>query len=293
MDFRLLLRDLDAPLSDIAFCLHKPPTPRERDALALMIDSAPDLFETYQSTHARGPQATLKSRRIMASFLMRSPGELVFVALFRQNGWTDRAAAELDADPLFRAVYDLVGGDFTHVAEAERTGQPGRAQFTLVPMPDLADLKGRLIVRDPGSRAYMRLAETTPLEVLEIARTPDMSPPMPDWRELALDTPTLRTLPTRWADQLRNWRGIYLIVDEADGARYVGAAYGEENLLGRWRAHVAGELGVTAKLGSRQTARFRFSILDLLSPTATIEEVTRAEQQWMVRLHSRQYGLNS
>lgn len=251
------------------------------------------MFEAYQSTHARGPEATLKSRRIMASFLMRSPGELVFVGLYRVNGWTDRSGADLDGDPTFRAMYDLIGDRFSYAAEAARTGRPGRSQFDLVPMPDLAGLKGRLVVRDPGSRAYMRLAETTPLDILEIARTPDLSPQMPDWRELALDTPTLRTLPARWAEQLRHWRGIYLIVDQTDGARYVGAAYGEENLLGRWRAHVAREVGVTVQLARRNPADFRFSILELLSPAAPIDEVTRVEQQWMMRLDTRAHGLNS
>ncbi|WP_127104788.1 GIY-YIG nuclease family protein [Pararhodobacter zhoushanensis] len=293
MDFRHLLQGLDVPLTGIALCLHKPPTRRERDALALMIDSAPALFEAYQATHTRSPQATLQARRIMASFLMRSPGELVFVGLYRQNGWTERTADELENDPLLQQVDDLTGGHVRTTVDTTAGDQLGRACFDLVPMSELAELKGRLVVRDPGSRAYMRLAETTPLEILEIARSPDLSPPMPDWRDLTLHTPTLRILPTRWAEQLRQWRGIYLIVDETDGARYVGAAYGEENLLGRWRAHVAHEIGVTAKLSRRNPASFRFSILDLLSPAATIDEVTRAEQQWMVRLHSRQYGLNA
>lgn len=292
MHFQSLLTCLDQPLDQIALCLHKPPDPRERNALALMIDEAPDLFETYQSTHAKRPEATLKSRRIMASFVMRNPGELVLVGIYRQDGWSARSGAELDADPKFGAAWDLLGKPTDFAREAARKGMAGWAQFDLVALPDLADLKGRLVVRDPGSRAYMRRAETTPLEILEISRTPDLSPPMPDWRELVLDTPTLRVLPPRWAESLRHWRGVYLITDETDGAQYVGAAYGEENLLGRWRAHVAGETGITARLARRNPAHFRFSILDLLSPAATIDEVTRAEQQWMTRLHSRQHGLN-
>lgn len=292
MDFRTLLQTVGLAPADVALCLHKPPMRRERDALAMMIDTAPELFEVYQSTHAAGPQRTLKSRAVMASFLMRTPGELVFVSLYRKRSWQDRTAADLDSDPLFRRVNDLTGSNFNFSAEAERTGQPGPAQFDFEPLPELAELKGRLIVRDPGSRAYMRLAETTPLEILEIARTPDLSPPMPDWRELVLDTPTLRTLPIRWAEQLRHWRGIYLIFDSYDKSRYVGAAYGEENLLGRWRAHVAGDIGVTYELSRRSTTNFTFSILELLSPAAPIEEVTRVEQQWMTRLHTRQFGLN-
>ncbi|MBL4559231.1 MAG: hypothetical protein JKP98_25855 [Rhodobacteraceae bacterium] len=36
----------------------------------------------------------------------------------------------------------------------------------------------------------------------------------------------LRALPASWAPVLREWRGVYLIVDQTDGARYVGSAYG-------------------------------------------------------------------
>ncbi len=72
----------------------------------------------------------------------------------------------------------------------------------------------------------------------------------------------------------------------------MGAAYGEENLLGRWRAHIAGDLGVTRELSKRETKNFRFSILELLAPDAATEEVVDRERCWMDRLHTIEYGLN-
>lgn len=295
MEFRVFLEGAGIDPGGVALCLHKPGG-RIRDAVAMMAETEPDLFDAYQSTHPAIPEATVKARPVMASFLARGNGEQVFLGLYRRDGWTDRPAADLDADPRFRAMQERVGG-FRYEDEARRLGIPvqahRRAQFALSPMVELADLRGRLIVRDPGSRAYMRLAETTPLPVVEILRDPDLSPPMPDWRDLALEAAALRSLPARWADRLRHWRGIYLIADEADGARYVGAAYGEENLLGRWRAHVAREVGVTRELSRRNPATFRFSILELLSPAAGIDEVTRLEQSWMLRLHTRRFGLNA
>ena len=72
----------------------------------------------------------------------------------------------------------------------------------------------------------------------------------------------------------------------------MGAAYGEENLLGRWRAHIAGDLGVTRELSKRETKNFRFSILELLAPDAATEEVVDRERRWMDRLHTIEYGLN-
>jgi len=104
---------------------------------------------------------------------------------------------------------------------------------------------------------------------------------------------TLNRLPQNWAARLREWRGVYLITDETDGARYVGSAYGQENLLGRWQAHVARDRGVTRDLARRDPVNFRFSILERVSPDMAADEVIALEHDWMDRLHTRRYGLNA
>lgn len=80
--------------------------------------------------------------------------------------------------------------------------------------------------------------------------------------------------------------------DRSDGARYVGSAYGETNLLGRWQAHVAGDAGVTVELARRDPAGFDFSILERVSPDMEIGDITIREQGWMTRLHTKVDGLN-
>lgn len=291
MDFQTLLRAHDIALTDTALCLHKPGDPAERSALALIAETEPDLFETYQSTHPATAEATLKKRAHMTSFLTRGAGEMTFMGLYARARWTQRSAAELAADPRFQALFARIPKKSPEADSiAQRLG--GRAVFDLRPLPALASLRGRLVVRDPGARAYMRLAEKTPLPIVEITRAADLSPAIPDWHDLVLDAATVRALPRSWADTLRHWRGLYLILDQSDGARYVGAAYGQENLLGRWLTHVSGETGITTELARRDPSNFLFSILDLLSPTATIDDVTRAEQQWMQRLDTKNHGLN-
>lgn len=289
MEFQILLRGCGIDPRIVALCLHKPSNAQDRLVLAMLADEHSPHFDTYQTTHSRQAEATLKSRAVMASFLTRGDGTLGFIGLYRQAGWSERRAAEFDADATMQAMFAC----FADHRNFTSRGIDSRAQFTLVPLPDLADLRGRLIVADPGARAYMRLPETTPLTLVEITQTPDLTPPLPDWRVLTLDAATIRGLPRAWADTLRHWRGIYLITDEDDGARYVGSAYGTENLLGRWQTHVAGDAGVTRELARRNPARFRFSILELLSPAAGIEEVTGIEQTWMDRLHTRRFGLNA
>ncbi|NYS24408.1 GIY-YIG nuclease family protein [Rhodobacteraceae bacterium 2376] len=292
MQFNDLLRAHDIDPAMTALALHKPRDPRIRAALCVMAESAPGLFEAYQSTHPTIPEATLKARRTMAAFLSRAEGELTFIGLYLQAGWRDVPAAELDAMPLQAEMRARLGqGGLS--AEARARGIAARALFDLRPLDVLSDLRGRLVVTDPGARNYMRLAERTSLPVREITLRATLAPPVPDWRALRLTTDELRHLPRDWITTLHQWRGVYLIVDERDGARYVGAAYGEDNLLGRWQAHVAGEIGVTVELRRRDTSQFRFSILELLSPAATAEEVITCEQNWMDRLHTRRYGLNA
>ncbi len=96
-----------------------------------------------------------------------------------------------------------------------------------------------------------------------------------------------------WAARLREWRGIDLVLDRADGARYAGSAYGETNRLGRWLAHVVRDAGVTVQLAARDPARFAFSILERLSPDMEARDVIAREPSWMARLHTRAFGLNA
>jgi hypothetical protein len=274
-----------------AVMLHGPPDRAERYALAALVDEAPDLFDAYQDNHPPGPEATLKGRTVAASFVLDEQGEGRFAGLWAVAGWTVRTAADLDDEPRRRALTERLRGASYSALFAGR-GWAGRAVFDLRPMPELADLRGRLVVGRPAGRAYMRRAETSALSVIEIGRTARFVPPAPDWGDFVVTVLEVRALPAAWAARLREWRGIYLITDQTDGARYVGSAAGAENLLGRWSAHAAGDAGVTVELKGRDPGRFRFAILELLSPTAPLDMVSAAEAAWKRRLDTRTWGLN-
>lgn len=42
-----------------------------------------------------------------------------------------------------------------------------------------------------------------------------------------------------WRTALENQKGVYLITDLSNGKKYVGSAYGNQVLLGRWSAYAA------------------------------------------------------
>jgi hypothetical protein len=116
---------------------------------------------------------------------------------------------------------------------------------------------------------------------------------MPEWHEINLSWEELRMLPSAWKAALSQWRGIYLIFDASDGKGYIGSAYGEFNLLGRWLNYASRGHGGNRLLRQRDPLRFRFTILQLVSPGMDAADVIRLEGSWKRRLHTRApHGLN-
>ena len=292
MKFNMLLRDAGIDPKEVAVILHKPPELYLRRMLGALVLDEPDLFDAYQNNHKPLQEATLKARKYVASFVSGEHNEMTFAGLFGIVGWSDRTAKEMDDD----ASQQVLASRFNRpnfkffAAEEDRDSF---VMFSLSALPLLQDLRGRLVISHNATQSYIRLAEKLDAQIIEIRRQSELVPPPPGWKEFILTAQELRTLPREWGQKLAGWRGIYLITDErSDGARYVGSAYGAENLLGRWLAHIARDKGVTVELGQRDPALFRFSILQLLLHDATPDEVVIVENDWKNRLHTRQWGLN-
>ena len=74
-----------------------------------------------------------------------------------------------------------------------------------------------------------------------------------------------------WKTALQNQKGIYLLTDISNGKMYVGAAYGETMILGRWRAYVktghGGNVGLKRLTFDHIKKNFKYSILDIYKST--------------------------
>ncbi len=292
MEFNDLLRWNDIDPASVVLALHKPAGAFARRALCVLSEEDKPAFAAYQSHHPIIQQSTLAKRPVMASFVPTTEGEMTFVGLFSKVSQAPILHGELACDPDFIRMLEAVTRPWSGGVHSLFPLIEGRLRFALEDMDQLADLKGRLTVVDPVARNYMRLADRTPLKVIEVARVPRLVPPMPEWTDLVLSAAELRTLPKDWAIRLAEWRGVYLIIDDADGARYVGSAYGHTNFLGRWRAHIVNDTGATVELAKRNPATFRFSILQRLDPDMDAAAVIAVENTWKVRLHTRAFGLN-
>jgi len=101
-----------------------------------------------------------------------------------------------------------------------------------------------------------------------------------------------------WHDMLRSVAGIYLIIDTQTGMQYIGSAYGEEGILGRWKDYVQTKHGGNMVLVDLITVdperykKFEFSILQTLPRSMNKDLVIRTEQLYKRKLGSRAFGLN-
>jgi hypothetical protein len=95
-----------------------------------------------------------------------------------------------------------------------------------------------------------------------------------------------------WVKALSSVNGIYLIKDKLSGKLYVGSAYGDKGIYGRWSAYAQNGHGGNLELKELDPTNFQFSILEIVSPTTTADGVIECENRWKEKLGTRQFGLN-
>ena len=102
-----------------------------------------------------------------------------------------------------------------------------------------------------------------------------------------------------WKRMLSSTSGIYLILDTVNGTQYVGSAHGKDGIYGRWSDYAKNGHGGNEQLKKLiqedplAKFRFKFSILQTLSPVLTKLEVATYENLHKEKLGSRVHGLNS
>jgi len=99
-----------------------------------------------------------------------------------------------------------------------------------------------------------------------------------------------------WKTALQNQKGVYLMTDTSNGKMYVGSAYGENMILGRWRAYVksgnGGNVGLKRLTFDHIKQNFKYSILDIYKSTTDDQIIINRESWWKEVLQSRQFGYN-
>ncbi|GAB3349720.1 hypothetical protein GCM10027566_06260 [Arachidicoccus ginsenosidivorans] len=160
---------------------------------------------------------------------------------------------------------------------------------------------GRLVLSFHKNGAYVtlggnRLDDFIVKEILAHSFTNDKFPGYDkvnvSWKDLS------RLLENKeWKSVLENQKGIYLLSDTLTGKKYVGAAYGEARLLGRWRDYIKNGHGGNKKLKpflfDYIKENFRFTILEIFKNSTNDDHVIERERWWMNVLQTRrEFGYN-
>ena len=292
MDLNGLLRHVGIDPTTTVVMRHRPTEPELRQALPWMATDNHDLFNAYQSLHGSQVERALDKLAgvgQIASFLGASPGEAVFIGLYDiAEGTRSLTLPEYEKQP--------GSAELIHMGmRVELQGRDRMLYFNLKRREEYAEWLGRLIIDwPPPERSWWRRAERNRMPVKAILQENCFAPSKLDWREINLSWEQLGHIPSAWRDSLKQWRGVYHILDSSDGKRYVGSAYGDENIYGRWKAYAQSGHGGNKHLRKRDPRNFRFSILERVSPDADAEQVVRIENNWKKRLHTLgEYGLNA
>lgn len=96
---------------------------------------------------------------------------------------------------------------------------------------------------------------------------------------------------------MENQKAVYLIVDTKTGKKYVGSAYGNDMLLGRWRNYIANGHGGNKLLKSLDfeyiKENFKYSILEIFKSSVDDEIIINRESFWKEVLLTRtEFGYN-
>lgn len=288
IDLNVYLTDAGIPLEKTLVMRHTPTVRSFLKKLRNWTVSNPEMYNNYQSNQNPKQETQLSRATHLASFIGVKTGEALFVGIYKVEGWKEIPVAEFIEMAVVKELYG-------HGSRPKN--QSHVKWFDLRVMPQMAELKGRLVLTWPemyAARSWSRWAAPNTFPVKAIHEESVLVPTMPSWRYLIIEWAELQTLAESWKAKLREWRAIYLIHDMSDGKNYIGSAYGEDNLDHRWAEYVrTGGHGGNVQLRGRSPDNFRFSILELVGPSMPMEEVVEIERSWMLRLHTPISGLNS
>lgn len=174
--------------------------------------------------------------------------------------------------------------------------------YEFISLPEYDRFLGRVVVRYKNKSQNMIRKAQSVLSECEVCQVlPDVfdNDVFPGYENVDLSWNDLGRVLRKavWRTALENQKGIYLIVDTSNGKMYVGSAYGENMLLGRWFAYAKNGHGGNVELRNLDFAHirqyFRYSILDIYKSTTNDETILARESWWKRVLLTRVFGYNA
>lgn len=170
-----------------------------------------------------------------------------------------------------------------------------RIWYNLERLKEFDYLKNRLIVQWNSTRGWVQRKD---LEIYELM-PPVKVFPFTGYQDVFIDYKQLKHIFDNprahkdWKAALEANAGIYRIVDMSNGAIYIGSAYGNEGLWGRWSTYVKNGHGGNKSLKGLDVNNFRWSIIRTVSRAMAKSEVINIETMEKLKHGSRVHGLNN
>ena len=239
-------------------------------------------FETYQSFQIRGK---FKKAKYIAVF---SPGRgttAIFLGIWEVG---ESVLSEYFSEEIHSLIDEYNFPKEWHNEDNE--------YYELKLCNTLKDLSERLIIE--WGKAIVAWVQNKDKEIIEIKRKGNVLDFI-SYDEVQLKYEELVDIIKNsesnytWYSALSAVNGIYLIKDFSSGKLYVGSAYGEKGIWGRWETYVKNGHGGNKELITKDPKMFEFSILEIVSSTVSLDSVIERENRWKEKLGSREFGLNS
>lgn len=176
-------------------------------------------------------------------------------------------------------------------------------------LTEYAPFFGRLVVHfeDKGRNVVVRNEDIiNSINIKAILERPynELSEDFPGYENIDLSWDDLRRVLgfRNWQTALKNQKAVYLITDTATNKRYVGSAYGDTMLLGRWHSYAKNGHGHNKELKALVEENgleyvknnFRYSVLDIYKSTTDDDTIIARESWWKNILLTRgDYGYNA
>jgi len=207
---------------------------------------------------------------------------------------------------LFLGLWDIVGcmenSEFTSETMSELTKfslpeswYRNHVKYDLKRNRMLDDLSERLVIE--WGAATVSWVQNKDKEVVEIKGKQSIGD-FQSFGQVSLsyrDVKTMVQFPDTnltWVRALSSVNGVYLIQDALSGKLYVGSAYGEQGIYGRWSNYAQNSHGGNLELQNLDASNFIFSILEIVPATTTVDGVIECENRWKEKLGTRRFGLN-
>lgn len=202
---------------------------------------------------------------------------------------------------LFGGIYEVMGFKDGH-GHKSRHCHAYNSILTDQGSKYIGRLKVHLPMRVRG-RVFNLEHRISDMKIHEIIPKPYMGAPFTGYSHVSLNWAELSSIvknkPYDWKTALSAINGIYLITLR-DGRQYIGSAYGENGIWGRWQSYAHTKDGgnklmkdANVKSLGKFILEARFTLLEAIWQSETEKMVIERENYWKTALGSRIIGLNS